>query len=83
MPFTRGTGGMQILMFIHPDGQKMMGRVHGGIFGHTETFLDVHGQLTSSVVVILVEQAHKVSDSKEGEDTVVVMIVGGTAKEPN
>ena len=37
---------MQILMFIHPDGQKMMGRVLGESFGHTETFLDIHGQLT-------------------------------------
>ena len=32
---------------------------------------------------ILVEQAHKVSDSKEGQDIVVVMTVDGTVKEPS
>jgi hypothetical protein len=35
------------------------------------------------VAVILVEQAHKVSGSKEGQDIVVVMTVGGAAKELN
>jgi hypothetical protein len=35
------------------------------------------------VAAIQLEQAHKVSDSKEGQDIAVVMTVDGTAKEPN
>jgi len=41
----RGTGGMQILMYIHPDGQKMMDQVLGASFGHMGTFRDIDGQL--------------------------------------
>ena len=53
------------------------------MYKRQETFLDIHGQLTSSVVVILVEQAHKVSGSNEEQDIAVVMTVDGTAKELN
>jgi len=36
---------MQILMRIHPDGQKITAQVLGASFGHMGAFLDIDGQL--------------------------------------